>query len=244
MQNRAFKVCHPRISLKCSSAKAYKSEHFPGRVGPVGISCALRLKSERKIYPLRTHSDALHSFSALRIRIPFGCELSDSGMPYGLINGLFPTYCGNISRLFSQIPRVGTQSDIVRTEGGGSGSNNPAKMLNKRWRLSKAFAVNKGNATSVEELASSSSDGKALAIDDVNLSSSDGLIVEDNKNSLVGNSKKTTKGKGKAKQTRSKKQSESSGSSSPTEAAGVENSSKKNSQSKTKNSKSKPSQVR
>ncbi|KAL8551660.1 hypothetical protein ACS0TY_000656 [Phlomoides rotata] len=246
-QNRAFQVYHPRIFLKCSSATVYKSECFPGRVG---ISRALRLKSERKIYPLRSHSDVLHSFSAFRVRIPFGCELSNTGMPanvsnYGLISGLFPTYCGTIGRSFSQIPRVGTQSDIVRTEAGGSGSINPAKTLNKRWRLSNTFAVNKGNATSVEELASSSSDGKALAIDDVNLSSSDGLIVEDNKNSLVGNSKKTPKGKGKAKQTRSnKKQSEASGSSSPTEAADMANSSKNNSQSsRTKNSKSKPSQV-
>lgn len=244
LQNRAFKVYNPRISLKCSSAKTYQSER-------VGTSCALSLKSQRKIYPLRSHSDVLHSFSAFRVRIPFGCELSDTGMPskvsnYGLISGLFPTHCGTMGRSFSQIPRVGTQRDIVRTEGGGSGSDNPAKTLNKRWRLSKAFAAKKGNATPVEELASSSSDGKPLAIDDVNLSSSDGLVVEDNKNSLVGNTKKTLKGKGKAKQPRStKKQSESSGSSSPTEAADMTNSSKKNSQSsRTKNSKSKPSEVR
>lgn len=226
---------------------ADKSKHLPVRVG---MSCALRFKSERKIYPLRCYADVPHSFSAFRVRTPLGCGLSNSGMPmnvsyYGLISGLCPTYCGSIGRSFSQIPRAGTRSHIVRTEGEGSGRNDLVKTFNKRWKWPKAFATHKGNATSMEELASNSSDGKAAAVEDVDMRSLNGQIVNDNKNSIVSNSTQTPKGKVKAKQSRSNtKQNQSSTATAPTEAADMPNISRKNSQAKeTKKSKSKQSPI-
>ncbi|KAI3458915.1 hypothetical protein Pfo_015578 [Paulownia fortunei] len=247
LQNRALKN-YARIRLKCSSANAEKSVHFPQRVS---IPCALRIKSESKIHPLRSHADAPHTFSAFRVRTPFGCERSNSGMPvnvsyYGLLSGLCSTYYGSISRSFSQIPRAGTRNHVVMTEGGGSERNNSSKTFNKHWKWKKAFAAHKGNATSTEELASSSSEGKAAALEDVNLSSLNRQIVKDNENSLVSKSTQTPMGKEKAKrQSRSKKkQNQSSSASAPTDAADMPNTSGKNSLAKeTRNNKSKQSPI-
>ncbi|KAI3458916.1 hypothetical protein Pfo_015579 [Paulownia fortunei] len=132
------------------------------------------------------------------------------------------------------------------TEGGGSERNNSSKTFNKHWKWKKAFAAHKGNATSTEELASSSSEGKAAALEDVNLSSLNRQIVKDNENSLVSKSTQTPMGKEKAKrQSRSKKkQNQSSSASAPTDAADMPNTSGKNSLAKeTRNNKSKQSPI-
>lgn len=246
LQNRALRSYHPGISLKCPSVKAEKSERSSLRSG---ISCALRFKSERKIYPLQGCAGV--SFSASRVRTPFGCELSNFGMSmnvpfYGLVTGLCPTYYGSssISRPFSQIAKAGTRSHVI-TEVGDTGKNRLVNAFNKRRKSPKAVASQKGNSSSKEELASSSSNGKAAAVEDVDLSSVNGQVVKDNKNVLVGNSAQTPKGRSKLKQSSNNKiQSQSSSISASPEAADTPNSSKKLSAAKvSRKSKSKQSDV-
>ncbi|KAK6136137.1 hypothetical protein DH2020_030110 [Rehmannia glutinosa] len=244
LQNRAFKS-YPRNCLKCSSANAEYLEHYPPRVR---IPCALRIKFERKIHPLRSHADAPYSYSAFRVRSPFGCELSNSRMPvnvpfYGLLSGLRSTYYGSISRSFSQIPRAGTRNRVVVTEGGGSERIDLFKQFSKNRKGQQVFAARKGNAKSTEELTSSSAEGKAAALEDVSLN---GQIVKDNVNSSVNNSRQTPKGKERVKQQSKskKKQNQSSSVSAPIDAGDMPNSSGKISQAKQiKNNKSKQSPI-
>ncbi|KAH6774666.1 DNA topoisomerase [Perilla frutescens var. hirtella] len=249
LQNWALKSYHPRICLKCPSVKADKSKCFPVRAG---ISCALKLKSERKKHLLRCGASVAPAFSASRVRTPFGCELSNFGMPmnvslYGLVSGLSPNYyrSSSVSRSFSQIAKAGTRTCVTTTEGGGSGKNGPVNTLNKRRKSPKAFAAQKGNATSKEDLANNCSRGKTAAVEDVDPSSLNGQTVKDTKNSLVGISTQAPKGEAKLKPSRNnKKESQQSSITASTEAADKPNSSQKKSGAKeTRKSKSKQSHV-
>lgn len=165
---------------------------------------------------------------------------------YGLVSGLCPTYYGSISisRPFSKIAKAGTRSHVI-IDGGDSGKNGLVNTFNKRRKSPKAVAAQKGNTSSKDELASSSSNGKAAAVEDVDLSSVKGQVVEDNKNALVGNSAQTPKGRAKLKKSSNNKiQSQSSSISASPEAADTPNSSKKLSAAKvSRKSKSKPSHV-
>ncbi|GFQ04534.1 DNA topoisomerase 1 [Phtheirospermum japonicum] len=160
LRNRAFKS-YSRICLKYSSTNAEKSQHFPPRIK---IPCALRIKAESKNHPLT--SRALYSSPPFRVRSPFGCDLSSSAMPvsvpwYGLLSGVRSPYHCSSSRSFSQIPRVGTRNNVVMTEGGDERNDFFKTFNNKHRKGQKAFGARKGNATSADELASSSSGVKA-----------------------------------------------------------------------------------
>ncbi|KAG8367113.1 hypothetical protein BUALT_Bualt16G0038800 [Buddleja alternifolia] len=140
---------HPVIGLKCSFANAQKFGKFSQRLW---MPCALtntrpkvlRLKSEQKIHPLRNHTNAPHTFSAFSIATRFGCEPSNIGVPmilpsYGLIGGRCSTYNGSISRSFSHIPRAGTRSHVVNTEGASaSAPTDAAELPIKSGKLSRA----------------------------------------------------------------------------------------------------------
>lgn len=212
-----------------------------------GISCSLKLNSESKIFPLRSCARVPSSFSASRAIVPFGCELSNSGMLinvsfYGLVSGPWPTRYGSstISRSYSQIAKASTRNRIITMEGGSSGKNNPVNTFNKRRKSPKAFAAQKGNAASKEELATSSSSGKAAAVEYDVPSSIKDRTVNDQKNSIVDNG-----GREKPKQSRkNNKQSQSSSVSASTEAAEMPDSSKKVSGAKEiRKSKSKQSHI-
>lgn len=197
-----------------------------------GLSCALRSKSERKVYSLRSSARVPSSLSVFRARTPFRCELSNSGMPvnvpfYGLVTGPCPTYGSSSSiRPFSHIAKA--QNRIFTTEEGSSGKNGRVNTFIKRWNSTKAFASRKGNAASKEEVAKISSSGKAAAVEDADPSALNGQIVKDNNNSLVDKGAETPKGIAKPKQSRKNaKQSRSSSIAASAEAAEATYSSKK-----------------
>ncbi|XP_057769931.1 uncharacterized protein LOC130989828 isoform X3 [Salvia miltiorrhiza] len=221
-QNRAFRSCQPRICLKCPSVQADRSKCSSMRAG---ISCTLKLKS---VYPLQSCARVPSSFSTSRAMTPFGCELSNSGMPtnvsfYGLVGRPWPTCyaSSSISRSYSQIAKASTRNRIITMEGGSSGKNSPVNTFNKRRKSPKAFAAQKGNAASKEELAVSSSSGKSAAVEYDDPSSLKDQIVKDKKNSIVDNG-----GREKLKRSRKNKtQSQSSSVSASTEAAEMPDSS-------------------
>ncbi|KAL3649668.1 hypothetical protein CASFOL_006071 [Castilleja foliolosa] len=163
LRNRAFRS-YSRVCLKYSSTNAEKSQHFPRRIK---IPCTLGIKAEIKNNPLMSHVYAPYSFSPFRVRSPFGCELSSSGIPvsvpwYGLLSGVRSPYHCSSSRSFSQIPRAGTRNNVVMTEGGGERNDISKTHNNKHRKGPKVFGTRKGNATSAaDELASSSTEVKA-----------------------------------------------------------------------------------
>lgn len=222
LQNLTLKS-YPRVRLKCSFLNAEKSK--PQRLQ---IPCSLNIKLQRKTHFLRSNADRLCPFTSFGVRAPFGCELSNSRMPMnvlynGLTGGAYSFYFGRTTRLFSQIPKMGTQHNVVCPKGEANGTNYSSKTSNKHPKSPRAFVAQK-DEMSLLELASRSSQVKVADAKEVNISSLNGSKADEN--SVAVNSTQASKGQDQVKQRpRSKRKQNQTSSSSAPKAADMSDSS-------------------